>query len=236
MRSRFLTAALAAVVLSLPGVAQATICGNAAFNHEINWPNTSDLYFNVTSSPANTCGDLWCWRNGSGFQLDAAGWICTNGSGAATKGPWSSSGHSSDETAYCYIDWSSCTSDVVGHIWDVTAPTPTISNGYPSSFSGTATDGSWGAGFSSSYGSYCETEFYDATPGVGKWWDFGAGTWTGTSPDYGPCFLSGMPSYSVSWSTSTLPSLTSSHHYYWKVLVWDAYGGNQGFTTVDFWY
>jgi len=235
MRRDSLAPVFVSTLLLFPlGVAQATICGSAAFNHDINWPSTSDLYYSVWNAPANTCGDLWAWRNGNGYNMEAANWICTDSWGQATKGPWSSSSHSTDETAYGYIDWHTCYSPVASHIWDVTPPDPSIDNTYPSSFSGSATDGSWGAGFVSS--AYCQTEFYDATPGIGKWWSFSNNSYTATSPDYGPCFLSGKPSYYVTWYGSPLPSLQAGHHYYWKVLVWDALYGNQGIQTVDFWY
>jgi hypothetical protein len=235
MRRKVLIPGLMSAALLAPlASAHATTCGSASYNHDINWYATSDLYYTVLG-PASTCGDLWCSRNGGGYVLNASNWICTNSLGDATKGPWSSSSQTSDETSYCYIDWHSCTSPVQEHIWDITDPVATVDTGYPNSFTGTASDGTWGAGFDSSW-AYCQTEMYDATPGVGVWWDFSAHSWTGTSPSYGPCTLSGMPSYNVTWSapTSSFPTLSSGHHYYWKVLVWQ--GTNQGIKTVDFWY
>lgn len=219
------------MLLGYLGTGHATTCGSASFNHAINWWATSDLYYNISSAPANTYGDLWCNRNGGGYQLNSTNWILTDGTGSATKGPWSSSSQSSDETAYCYIDWHSCTSPEAEHIWAINDPVATIDSTYPSSFSGTASDNTWSAGFDSSW-AYCQTEFYDGTPGFGYWWNFSTNSWTATSPNYGPCFLSGMPSHNVTWSASGLPSLTSGHHYYWKVLVWQ--GTNQGIKTVDF--
>ena len=62
----------------------------------------------MAGAPANTCGDLWTNRNGAGFSNESSGWICTDGAGTATKGPWYS--NSSDETAYVYINWGTCTS------------------------------------------------------------------------------------------------------------------------------
>ena len=236
MRKEFLVSMMVATAfLFHAGTGHAATCGTAAFNYAINWYSTPPLYYTVTGAPANTCGDAWCSRNGSGYLLNASNWICTNSAGEATKGPWYSSNQTGDETAYCYIDWHTCTSPVAKHIWDITSPVATINSGYPSSFSGTATDGMWGAGFSSAWSS-CQTEFYDGTPGVGRWWNFSTSSWTGTSPSYGPCYLYGMPSYNVTWSapSSSLPPLTSGHRYFWKVLVWQ--GTNQGIKTVDFWY
>lgn len=235
MRKKFLVPVLASTLsLGYLSTGHAT-CGTADYDHDINWHATATLYYTVTGAPASTCGDLWCSRNGSGFLLNAGNWICTDSMGSATKGPWYASNQTADETSNCYVDWHSCTSPVRKHIWDITDPTATINSGYPSSFSGTATDGAWGAGFSSSWAS-CKTEFYDATPGIGKWWNFSTGSWTGTSPSYGPCLLSGMPSFNVTWSapSSSFPPLSSGHHYYWKVLV--NQGTNQGIKTVDFWY
>jgi hypothetical protein len=221
------------LALFLPlGSAWATTCGSAYFNHEINYPSTSDLYFSVAGSPANTCGDLWAWRNGNGFNMEAAGWICTDGQGQATKGPWSASSHSTDETAYAYIDWGTCESNVVTHIWDVTPPVPQITSNVPSAFSGTASDGSWGAGFDSHW-AYCLAEYYDATSG--RWWTAGTGSYSETSNSWASCSLSGMPSLSVSWSASQLPSShQGGHHYYWTIWVFD--GGQWGTSTTDFVY
>lgn len=227
--SSLVFAAAGLCLQAAPGAA--TICGSAYFNHDINWPSTSDLYFSVAGAPANTCGDLWGWRNGSGYTLEAGGWICTDSLGQATKGPWNASTHSSDETAYNFIDWGTCTSNEVKHIFDVTAPVPSITSSIPSAFSGSASDGTWGAGFDASW-SVCYAEYYDAT--IGRWWSSGSGSYSSTSPVYESCSISGMPSLFVTWSASQPGSHQAGHHYYWTVWIWD--GGQWGTDTGDFIY
>jgi len=238
MDRRSLSALIFVAVLGLGAVpAWSTICGSASFNHDIDWPGSSDVYFYIAGAPANTCGNLWGWRNGSGYQLEAAGWICTDGYGQATKGPWSVNNHSSDETAFNFIDWGSCVSNEVKHIFDVTKPTATITSSPPADFSGTASDGTWGAGFDSSWDTPgCRTANYDATSD--KWYNSTIFSYSSSSFLYDNCSLSGMPSLTVTWSASQVPSSyshTSGHHYYWYVQVFDG-GQWSDWAVSDFTY
>ena len=131
-----------AAILS-SGTAWAT-CGAAYFNNDITWWHNSPLYFSVAGAPANTCGDLYAQRNAdAGFDFEAGDWICTDGSGNATKGPWLWQYQGDDETASAYIDWGSCNSPVASHIWDKGWPTASVTSSCPSAFSGTATDDTW---------------------------------------------------------------------------------------------
>jgi hypothetical protein len=229
MRLKLLVLVPAVLILHLNS-ASATICGSAYFSHDVNWWWSSDLYFSVAGAPANTCGDLWGWRNGSGYQLEAAGWICTNSLGQATKGPWSFSSQSDDETAFAFIDWGTCTSNEAKHIWDVNGPTVDITSSVPGTFSGTASDDSWGAGFDADW-AVCYGLYYDAT--LGKWWDPNTGSYSSSSSIYVPCSFSGMPSLNVTWSASNKPtSHTGGHSYYWEVWVND--GGNWAYDSVSF--
>ena len=206
----------------------ATICGDAQFNQEINWPYSSALYYSVSSAPANTCGDLWADRNGGGFVLNSAGWICTDSTGAATKGPWT--GNSGDETAYVYIDWGSCTSPTREHIWDETAPTVSIGEvDPPYQFTGSASDGSWGAGFSTAWYSSCLVTYYDSTDQL--YWTPQNGYSQDFPYDIG-CTVTGMPSLNISWSANSVASVQSGHCYTWKVQCWD--GGQWGYAQHDF--
>jgi hypothetical protein len=219
----------------LPGAGSATICGDAYYNHTINWPQTSDLYFTVAGAPASTCGDLYVSRNGSAYQK-TAGWICTDGAGTATKGPWTYASQTGDETAYGYIDWGTCTSPTVEHIWDVSNPTATVSSSAPSNFYGSASDNTWGAGFDSSW-TFCYGEYADVTTPTTTWWN-GSG-YSGTSQTLWTITCSGMPSHSISWSTTSAqrPALSdhqSGHHYLWTVWIWD--GGHWGTASTSFWY
>jgi hypothetical protein len=202
---------------------------SAYFNHDINWSFTSDLYFSVAGCPANACGDLWTYRNGGGWQ-QSSGWICTDGSGNATKGPWTYAGQSGDETAYAYIDFSGTTSNVASHIWDKTAPSIFITSSWgapPSSFSGSASDAAWGAGFDSSWASCLMAfEHYDSGTSSYKYWTpTSGGTYSTTTNVYVPCTISGMPSLNVTWSGGTSIPPTGAHQsgecYTWYVWIYD---------------
>ncbi|HEX2224333.1 MAG TPA: hypothetical protein VHN15_09010, partial [Thermoanaerobaculia bacterium] len=181
-------------------------------------------------APANTCGNLWAWRNGNGYNLEAGGWICTDANGNATKGPWHWSSQADDETGYAYIDWGTCTSPVASHIWDVDPPSATVTSSCPSSFSGTASDDAWGAGFNSSW-SICEADFYNAS--TGRWWNPSTGTYSSTAPVYVACTCSGMPSLNITWSCPTKPtSHTPGNSYSWTIWVYD--GGQWGADDCGF--
>ena len=219
MRLKLLVLVPAALILHLSS-ASATICGDTSFNHDINWAWTSDLYYTIVGSPANTCGDLWADR-GNGWQLEAVGWACTNSLGQAIKGPWSHSNQATDEIANVLIDWGTCTSDVEDHIWDVNPPTVVITSNPPSAFSGTATDAA--AGFSASWAA-CWASFYDATSS--KYWDSATDAYTSSSYKEYACGIFGMPTRNTTWSATQRPgsgagSHTSGHQYYWTVWVYD---------------
>ncbi len=210
---------LIVALLIKPGMALATICGDAYFNNEVTWWHNSPLYFTVAGAPASTCGDLWAWRNGSGFNMEAAGWICTDANGTATKGPWYWSNQTHDELASGYIDWGSCTSPMALHIWDITPPTAAVTSSCPSSFSGTASDGNWGAGFNSNWAA-CQAEFYNAS--TQRWWNPSSGAYDSTSVIYVNCSCNGMPATDITWSCSTKPSShVPGQSYYWYAWVWD---------------
>lgn len=220
MRTKFvLVLALIALIVQAQA-GQAAVCGDAYFNHSIDWPSTSALYYSVAGAPASTCGSLWASRNGSAFQQDAGvGWICTDASGNATKGPWTS--NPDDETASVYIDWGTCTSPIRQHIWDVGPPTATVTSSCPSVFSGNAADEAWGAGFNSSWAS-CEGEFRNLTSG--KWWNPSTGAYDSNSRIYVACTCSGMPSLNITWSCSSKPSSGShvaGNSYTWYAWVYD---------------
>lgn len=210
------------------------------FNHDINWWHTSDLYYSVAGCPANTCGDVWTYRNDGGWQ-ETQGWICTDGSGNATKGPWSYAGQSGDETAYAYIEFPSTTTNTSTHIWDKSAPSVNITSSGgapPSSFYGSADDVDWGAGFDSSW-SDCLMAFehYDSGTSSYKYWTpTSGGTYSTTTNIYVPCTISGMPSLNVTWSGGSSIPPTSAHQsgecYWWYVWLYD--GGQWGSDSYGF--
>lgn len=208
--------------------------GLAKFTPTINWQGSADLYFTVTGGPASLCGTVYVSRNG-GSYVPTANWICTDGSGNATKGPWTYAGQSGDELAFAYVIWSNGEStNTTQHIWDKTAPTVTITSPgaspAPTSFSGTATDPQWGSGFSSNFGaaagggsSSCTTYYYNTT--TGWYWCPGSG-YGSQFPCNISCAISGMPSHSVTWSVtpSSLPpgfAHFSGQCYEWGVYLWD---------------
>jgi hypothetical protein len=77
---------LRVVVFSLlplpPRLALRQSVGTAYLSSQINWSQTSGLYFSVVGGPPNTCGDFLSTRNGfSGYN---SGSVCTDGSGNVT--------------------------------------------------------------------------------------------------------------------------------------------------------
>lgn len=219
---RIQQAAVVGILLALSfnvGMGQAAECGDAYFNDDITWWHNSPLYYTVAGAPANTCGDVWMWRNGNGFNMEAGDWICTNGSGTATKGPWHWSSQTGDELAFAYIDWGTCTSPVASHIWDVVPPTAAVTSSCPSSFAGTASDPQWGAGFDSDW-AVCIAEFYNES--TGKWWDAATNAYSSNSSQYVSCTCSGMPATSITWSCASKPtSHVVGQSYAWYAWIWD---------------
>ena len=226
-----------AALLLQVGAVRASTCGSAYFSDPVSFWNTGPLYYSVAGAPANTCGDLYASRNGSGYRLEAAGWICTDGSGAATKGPWYHANQADDETADAYIDWGTCTSPERNHIWDVGGPTAHINSSAPSDFYGTAEDETWGAGFDDDW-TQCQGLFYDST--TQRYWD--GTSYTSVAAVYVSCSLSGMSGVgdlNVNWYTtsSQRPDLSdhqSGDHYVWSVWIFD--GGLWNYDTTEFTY
>ena len=230
MRTKCALSFAATLILLSAGTAFAVTCGDAYYNHDINWPGTSALYYTVAGAPPNSCGDLWVSRNGSAYTLNAAGWICTDANGTATKGPWTS--NPADETAFGYINWGSCTSPIRKHIWDVSAPSVSITSPVPStSFSGSASDGSWGAGFSTAWTSSCLVQYYDSTDGL--YWTPGGSGFSQPFPYNIGTTITGMPSLNITWSANQVPgSLFVGHCYTYKAQCWD--GGQWGYASRSF--
>jgi hypothetical protein len=240
---RILTS-LAVAAVATTGLASAN--GTASYSAPISWSSTGDLYFNVNGGPASTCGSLVISRNGGSYQT-TAGWLCTDGSGNAAKGPWSWAGQPSDETSIAYILWpDSSSTNSATHVWDKTKPTAAITAAWgapPSAFSGTGSDGAHGACFSSSWtpaNSYAT--FHDLT--TDRFWTPSAGAYSGQKvchPVGGACIvpkvsltLTGMPGCSIGWSSAAPGPLlhTSGDNYEWTVCVYD--GGQFGCTSGTF--
>jgi hypothetical protein len=199
--------------------------GVGYFSSSINWQGTPDLYYSVAGAPASVCGDLVITRNG-GSWTTTPGWMCTDGSGNATKGPWTWSGQSGDETAEAYIQWpDSSTTTHATHIWDKTCSItyPDVCGTPPGSFYGHATDTAWGAGFNSSWTT--AVAFYkDVTNATTLCWTPSSGAYAANNCIPVDLGVSGEPSFSVTWSASQVPAsaLHLSHHSYeWDACVTD---------------
>jgi hypothetical protein len=223
MRPKFTFLVLGFAAVLLHPIRGWADCGSAYFSDTINWPQNPTLYYSIAGAPANSCGDLYASRNGSAYNLESAGWICTDGSGNATKGPWYWSNQTHDETAYAFIYFpaANCQTPNRKHIWDVNPPTVAITTCGPSSFQGTASDGTWGAGFDSAWAS-CLAGFYDST--TDRWWVPSTGSYSEPNVNLNYCTCNGMPSLSVTWSCSSKPtSHTPGHNYIWY--AWSFDGG-----------
>jgi hypothetical protein len=240
LRKSFPSLAVAAPLLFL-GAGAAWAGGTASFNYPINWQGSSDLYLTVTGGPPNTCGDLHSVRNGG--TLIAQSYVCTDANGNTTKGPWTWAGTASDQTDNpLYVRWpdGSKTNDT-SHIWDKSAPSLSLNFYFgspPNTWSGSATDPQWGAGFSASWNSRVQTYFKNVT--TNRYWTPTSGGYTSAPlcnavqpirclPRWVNGTLYGMPSHSVTWDTPVPPSgdHVPGETYEWKTCVYDNYNLGQ---------
>lgn len=193
--------------------------GTASFSHgPYDWVN-STFYYNVTGAPPNVCGTLHTFRNGS--QLDSPSWICTNGSGNASMGPYSGSSNQTDTNVN--IEWpdGSRTTGGTNHISDASPPSINIGTYNGTTFSGSASDAQWGTGFD--FGPFgwsgLTTTFQDLS--TSKFYD-GSGYNSSGQVNFGatPSTYFG---YSINWSTTPPPSSAhlSTHSYRWCVWTYD---------------
>ena len=141
--------------------------GTSKYTRNLSWPGTSFSYV-VQGGPPNTCGDIHTYRNGNWHA--ATGWLCTDGTGYGTKGPWyvTTSYPGADQTdAESYIRWpNTMTTTSTSSIIDVTPPTVTITPN--TTFFGSASDGPWGIGFSREW-TRVELRYRDDT--TGSFWN-----------------------------------------------------------------
>lgn len=214
---------LAALAL-MANAAAAQTNGNAYFSSPINWSSTGDLYYTVAGGPPNTCGALVTTRNG--IPVRANNWLCTDANGGATKGPWTWAGTPGDQTDQdLRIEWPDGTSTVWrDHVWDKTCPTiQRLSAGGspPTSFSGDAWDGAWGAGFGNGW-SNVQIFFEDVA--AFKFWTPGLSGYTRVGPWPVTATESGIPGFYLTWSSTAVPP-ASMHQpgrtYRWHACVAD---------------
>jgi len=230
-RALLVLAPLALILLAGPSWA---VGGTGSFNTIINWQLSPDLYYNINGAPASVCGDLYANRNGAGYTV-TYGWVCTDGSGNATKGPWTWANQNGDEDADVYIAWSGSSTNTAHHIWDKTAPSIAIDSfgsTPPTSFSGTGDDGSYGSGFSADFGSeagvgystasLCRVKFRNVSTDL--YWCPGYSSYTSSVACTVTCTISGMPSRTVTWSADQVPPGSAHnplHTYEWTVVLYD---------------
>jgi hypothetical protein len=210
---------LFAVVAWQPFITQASGGGSAGFAPAYNKYGTTYIFY-VSAGPPNTCGTLDLYRNG--VHQVTPGWLCTDASGNATKGPWTAT---SDETVdHVFIQWpDGSTTNQTFHVSDATKPTirSTQRGGSPpSAYSGTATDAQWGAGFNFTPG--VQSSFIKATyqnTGTSKYWD---GTcYCSTTVAYFNIYPSSWTQYSATWAASSIPTSPPGYSYKWCVSIND---------------
>jgi hypothetical protein len=168
-------------------VSVTALTGQSSYSGTYNWPGTN-FVFRVFGGPPSTCGDIHTFRNGS--WVIANGWICTDGAGNATKGPWyitpTFPGQNQTDNP-TYIQWpNGTTTTQTWHVIDTIHPTVSI---YTSGvkFHGTATAALWGSGFNAAWTSV-QLFFQDDTTGL--YWNSSFCPAPGWN-----CFKSGVPEY-----------------------------------------
>jgi len=205
------------------------ISGTAWFSQTVNYSGTLDYY--VSGGPASTCGELDTYRNGS--WLYSPGWLCTDSTGYAHKGPWywSSSPSQTDEPAY--IRWpNNDTTNNLTHVWDkqcATAYRDSPAGTPPTSYYGHATDVTWDAGFD--FGSNAFSIFQNTSTGL--YWDPFTGAYTSSTAKFVPATVSRVNRWYVSWSTSfpAVGTHSAGQSYYWFTCVDDGNCGSCASTS-----
>lgn len=183
--------------------------GDASFSNGIyDCAGGPSYTYRVQSGPPNVCGELRIVRNG--VLEVTGGWICTDSSGNATKGPWNVV---KDQTGTnIFIRWPDGTSTSGGDykVDDFSKPVAFINSGYPGSFSGYATDAQWGSGF----GSWTTVKMTFLNDTTGKYWN--GSSYGSFSPVYFVASTSGSGTY-ITWWMNNPPPVASGNRYIWCV-------------------
>lgn len=222
MTRRLRSLAFSALLGFLPAAAMAA-GGFAFLSDTINWSQTPPLNYTVVGGPPNMCGSLVTYRNGS--WLVSPNWICTDGNGSVTKGPWywtNTPGDQFDDDLY--IAWNDGTrTNTVDHWWDKTCPTnarTSAGGAPPAALSGRATDTPYGAGFNVNW-TRISTVFKDTTTSL-CWlpghtaYDAPCNSVDATTP------VAGRPT--MNWSHSAVPPASAhvtGHSYRWTTCMTD---------------
>lgn len=208
--------------------------GYAYFSNGVYDSRFTSYTYNVYGAPANVCGTLHIdrylpWNNGQHETTN--NWICTNGSGQATKGPWTPS---TDQTGQSiYIQWPNGTTTVGGDykVDDVSDPTiwsnqnPGIGVQIPNQFSGAASDPKWGSGFKFGAGGWSAISATFQNVTTAKYYS-GSGYNSNVPVVFYPTVTPAAGGFNISWSvTPPLSGHNSSDTYEWCVSTNDYFYG-----------
>jgi hypothetical protein len=200
------------------------ISGSASFSQTVNYNGT--LYYYVSGGPANTCGELDTYRNGS--WLYSPGWLCTDNYGDATMGPWYAYNYTNQTDEPAYIRWpNNDTTNNATHVWDNVCAysyVDSASGTPPTNYYGHATDATWGAGFD--FGTSPSSYFHDTT--ANTYWTVGSSTYNTGTWSFVTTYLSRVNRWYVNWSVAGFPPSTahvSGHSYEWVTCVDDGSTG-----------
>ena len=189
----------AAFSMSTSRTALAT--GSSAYTHSYDWPGTN-VMFVVSGGPANTCGDIHTFRNGS--WVFAGAWLCTDSTGHGVKGPWyittSYPGQNQTDSP-TYIQWPNLSTTT--NTWHITDTIyPLVSIPFPNCV---ATAAQWGLGFTPSITKL--VEWYQDTT-TGEYWNSnycvsgGLNCYTSGNPIYYPITWVGNGVFQIRWQCS----------------------------------
>jgi hypothetical protein len=204
------------IVLLLCAQASAQPRGGFAYftNDVYDCPGSTYSYI-VSLGPPNTCGTLKLVRNG--VYEETPGWLCTDASGNATKGPWTVSTNQTGQNIR--IEWPNGTSTYGADtkVDDYSAPTVSVGSADLYSFAGTASDAQWGSGFGP--WTTVRVTYMDAFNGL--YWD----GWCYCSASPAPFNASFSPvgGYNITWSSIPPPSYAHDpfHAYQWCAVTND---------------
>lgn len=222
MFRRFISFTFTILVVGAVSWQTANACGGTASftNGPYDWVN-SQFYYNVTGAPANVCGTLKTFRNGS--QISSPSWICTDGSGNATMGPYTGSTDQTDENIYILWPNNCQTTGGTRHVSDATPPNIWITTYTSSTFSGSATDTQWGTGFDYFIFGWSSITATFKNLSTGKFADHtgynnnSAVIWSGSVSNYF--------GFSTNWTVTPPPAghHNASHQYRWCVKTNDMF-------------
>ena len=137
--------------------------GYAYFSNGVYDSRDTWYTYNVEGGPPNVCGTLHINRNGNNETTGS--WLCTDGNGDGSRGPWRGSNNQTGQAIY--IEWPNCNTTTGGDykvddgsnpvIWS--DQTPGFGVPIPTSYDGGGSDTQWGTGFNFNSWSYIEATF-----------------------------------------------------------------------------